>query len=691
MGAFLSSINAGRAPPSQIIDVMSIYHPFPLRLDSLNKGAPVQYDACLQLGEFPSDKYKGNSAVVLFPLKVKRNPGAKGKFMDGIASKIQTILGQQPDPINGYPDVPAHTGADWSIEDILFMQNKAGETVSRAFYAWINPLPFPVGVVVMAEPVYISQTNMDAIKRLPVTPPSDVIHEIGTPILYKPGPIFDEEGNPQPCPLTAAEKSKQAMNSIIQPPLPPKKGGIDLDLFLQIVLGTLASVVVVLGVWMGIKLAMGPGSTVMKSLGDSLGKSLAGGYEAIKKAKLPVMPAIPKIPESIKESARKTRRNIGNRLGLGATGKFGPKRQTDIPLGDVFPDITPSGDVKMTTNPLLNRDKTRKNPKQGTIGAITNLPAANIPEEKLPPHLRRRKQNVALTLRNPKQGTIGAITNLPAANIPEPAPAPAPTPPPSVENIIDDMKPGVTVNPVVSRRRSARNKRRSSVNSIKNLPEITNAKPLENTPAAISNLPTPPVNPALQEIEDLQLSDTRRKEAKSNALRKISANSQARKSKSNAFKDIANRASAVNELDKLDSPAPAPAPAPAKSSRTKTLKNSLSKISAAKQTEKSLGRVRAVRELDSVTGDEFVSDPNPLYNKEKPKSETTPEAPKKEPVNARWTKMLENKKRESEQRKPWNPSTKINSPSRFGKGRKRRNRRKTGHHLRNRKKTGRKI
>jgi hypothetical protein len=367
----------------------------------------------------------------------------------------------------------------------------------------------------------------------------------------------------------------------------------------------------------------------------------------------------------------------------------------------------------MTTNPLLNRDKTRKNPKQGTIGAITNLPAANIPEEKLPPHLRRRKQNVALTLRNPKQGTIGAITNLPAANIPEPAPAPAPTPPPSVENIIDDMKPGVTVNPVVSRRRSAKNKRRSSVNSIKNIPEITNAKPLENTPAAISNLPTPPVsqtvgrvsvaqqlhnalneppkNAALQEIEDLQKSDRRLKDAKSNALRKISANSQARKSQSNSFKDIANRARAVNEIDEWDSPAPAPAPAPAKSSRTKTLKNSLSKISAAKQTEKSLGRVRAVRELDSVTGDEFVSDPNPLYNKEKPKSETTPEAPKKEPVNARWTKMLENKKRESEQRKPWNPTTKINTPSRLGKGRKRRNRRKTGHHLRNRKKTGRKI
>ena len=682
MGAFISSIQVapGRPPPSQIIDVMSIYHPFPLRLDSLNKGGPVQYDACLQLGEFPSDKYKGNSAVVLFPLKVSRNPGAKGKFMDGIASKIQTILGQQPDPINGYPDVPAHTGADWSIEDILFMKDKAGQTVSRAFYAWINKTPFPVGVVVMAEPVYISQTNMDAIKRLPITPPSDVIHEIGTPILYKPGPIFDEEGNPQPCPATKAEIAKKAMASIIQPPLPPKKGGMDLDLFFQIVLGALGTLIVILGVWMGIKLAMGPGSTVMKSLGDSLGRSLAGGYEAIKKAKIPAMPSmppIPKIPQSVKDSVNKTRKNLGNRLGLGATGNFGKKRQpvqTDAP----------SGDIQMNTNPLFDQSKlTRKN-KPGTIGSIANLPATNIPGGPLPPHLRGRKTNVAATLRNPKPGTIGAITNLPAANIPEPspAPAPAPAPGPSLENIVQDMPPGVTVNPAVARRRSARNRRTSSVNSIKNLPELIDTPPPKDTPAEISNLPTPVVNPALQELEDIERGIQRRNKAKSNILKKLSATNQAKK----ALGEVRT----IRELNEMNGDQPAPAPA--KSSRTKTLRNSLSKISAAKQAEKKLGQVRATRELDSAFADEFVSDPNPMYNKEKPKSEATPEEPKKEPVNSRWTKMLENKKRESEQKKPWNPSTKINSPSRFGKGgRKRRNRRKTGHHLRNRKKTGRKI
>ena len=663
MGAFLSSINAGRAPPSQIVDVMSIYHPFPLRLDSLNKGAPVQYDACLQLGEFPSDKYKGNSAVVLFPLKVSRNPGAKGKFMDGIASKIQTILGQQPDPINGYPDVPAHTGADWSIEDILFMQNKAGDTVSRAFYAWINKTPFPVGVVVMAEPVYISQTNMDAIRRLPVTPPSDVIHEIGTPILYKPGPIFDEEGNPQPCPATAAEISKKAMSSIVQPPLPPKKGGMDLDLFFQIVLGTLASVVVILGVWMGIKLAMGPGSTVMKTIGDSLGKTLAGGYDALKKAKLPVMPAIPKIPQSVKDSVNKTRKNLGNRLGLGATGNFGKKRQpvqTDAP----------SGDIQMNTNPLFDQNKlTRKN-KPGTIGSIANLPATNIPGGPLPPHLRGRKTNVAATLRNPKPGTIGAITNLPAANIPEPSAAPAPAPVPSVENIIDDMPTGVTVNPVVARRRSARNTRKSSVNSIKNLPEITDTKPAENTPAAISNLPTPEVNPALAELEKK-----------------------------------GEKVSVAKQLHNALNPASPPA---IPSQRNKTLRNNALKVIAAKQAEKKLGQTRATREIDNWMSDEPASASVPAPVSAAPPAEDTlvPKSEFKTWDRRRQSEYIQKIAKKYNKRlvsgyinamsqtigKTWNPSTKIDSVSRLGKGgRKRRNRRKTGNQLRNRKKTGRKI
>jgi len=640
------SLSAFQQPPSQIVDVMSIYHPFPLRLDSLNKGAPVQYDACLQLGEFPSKRYKGNSAVVLFPLKVKRNPGAKGKFMDDIASKITTILGQQPDPITGYPDVPAHTGADWSIEDILFMQNKAGETVSRAFYAWINKTPFPVGVVVMAEPVYISQSNMDAIKRLPITPPSDVIHEIGTPILYKPGPLFDEEGNPQPCPATKADMAKKAMESIIQPPVPTKKGGIDLDLFFQIVLGTLGTVVVILGVWLGIKLAMGPGKTIMKGLGDSLGRSLAGGYEALKKAKLPPMPPIPKIPESVKDSVNKTRRNLGNRLGLGATGNFGKKRQINL-------DTT--GDLKMTTNPLFNRDLTRRNSKRGSISAIANLPAANIPE-------------------------------------PSPAPATSNTAVPTLENIVDDMPPGVTVNPRV--------RKTGSIASIRGLPEVADAPapkytPAEisntpapkDTPAEISNLPTPQINPALAEIEELQQSDKRLSQAKSNALKKVSV---------------------AKQLHNVLNPVSPPV---VPNQRNKTLRNSALKVIAAKQAEKKLGQVQAKREIDSWIDDSpapaSASVPTAVAASPPSEDELVPKSEFKTWDRRRQSEYIQKLAKKYNKRlvssyinvmtqtigsKPWNPSTKVDSVSRLSKGgRKRRNRRKTGHQLRNRKKTGRKI
>jgi hypothetical protein len=106
MGAFLSSINAGRAPPSQIIDVMSIYHPFPLRLDSLNKGAPVQYDACLQLGEFPSDKYKGNSEIdnTVFSTPSKKDDNSAKDLISTVSNVTSLVEGISK--INGLKELP---------------------------------------------------------------------------------------------------------------------------------------------------------------------------------------------------------------------------------------------------------------------------------------------------------------------------------------------------------------------------------------------------------------------------------------------------------------------------------------------------------------------------------------------------------------------------------------------------------
>jgi hypothetical protein len=620
-GGFVPSSPAPSATAASI-NVMSLYHPFPLRIDTAAE-TNRQYDACLQVGEFSSERVTGSRIVVLVPLKAALLPGESGVFINAVANKLPSILAQQPDKVNGYPDVPAQPGADWMLDKVI--------KPDSGFYTWVNK--DGTQVIVMATAINILISDMFNIKRLPITPPEDVIHEIGN--------VFYKASTPAGgCPPIASVSKKECDNpdALREFEVKAKK---DSETFFKVLFSILGIALLILVVWLGIRFAMGPGKTLMNNIGESLGKSLAGGYDALKKVNLPTVPTVPKLSESV----TKTRRNLGNRLGLGATGNFGKKRQTstDISLGDVFPDINPSGDVKMTTNPLLNRDKTRKN----------------------------------------KPGTIGAITNLPAANIPEPSAAPAPAPVPSVENIIDDMPTGVTVNPVVARRRSARNTRKSSVGSIKNIPQITNTKPAENTPAAISNLPTPEVNPALAEIEDLQKSDTKLKQAKSNAFKKVSV---------------------ANQLHNVLNPV---SPPKIPSQRNKTLRNSALKVIAAKQAEKKLGQVQAKREMDTWFNDEpapaSAAVPAPVSAKE-------PLIPKSEFETwdrSRQSAYVQKLKKDYAQRvvngylvrmktaigtKPWNPSTKVDSPSRLGKGgRKRRNRRKTGNQLRNRKKTGRKI
>jgi hypothetical protein len=643
MGGFVSLPNEQSEPlpsspstSSNSISLMSLYHPFPLRIDTFCE-QNRQYDACLQIGEFTSDLVTGSKIVILVPLKVALFAGESGVFINAVANKLPNILNQQPDKVNGYPDVPAQPGADWSLDKVIKSK--------RGFYTWNTK--DGTQVIVMASPINILISDMANIKRLPLTPPEDVIHEIGQVYYRASVPIncfTGEETGCEPELMDILNSTQECANpdALRQDQIKSKK---DSETFFKVLFSILGIALLILTVWLGIRFAMGPGKTLMNNIGESLGKSLAGGYDALKKVNLPTVPAMPK-------SIKTTRRNLGSRLGLGATGNFGTKRQTptDKSIDDMFPVLEPSEDIKMNTNPLFKskddfakfqeRNRTRKNPKQGTIGAIANLPAVNIPE-----------------------------------------PSAAPAPVPSVEKIIDDMPAGVTVNPVVARRRSARNTRRSSVNSIKSIPQLTNVKPAENTPAAISNLPTPEVNPALAEIEDLQKSDSRLKQAKSNALKKVSV---------------------ANQLHNVLNPV---SPPPIPKQRNKTLRNSALKVIAAKQAEKKLGQVQAKREIDNWMSEEPSSAavPAPVPAKE-------PLIPKSEFETwdrSRQSAYVQKLKKDYAQRvvngyvsrmkttigtKPWNPSTKVDSPSRLGKGgRKRRNRRKTGNQLRNRKKTGRKI
>ena len=377
------------------IAILSVFHPFPLRLDTQGNGTKIQYDACFQVGEFPSEdpssKVRGTKIVVLIPLKADPMPGDGAIFINAVSRHIPTILAAQQDPVNGYPDTPAATGADWNISQVI--------KTDRSYYTWVNR--DGTRVIVMAEPILVSEGDITNILRLPVTPPEDVIHEIGD-VRYKPAPPIDSQGNPVPCksrisvPQLIPGPSAVAMTKMNKPAV----SGTD---WLAIILGILGSLAVLIGVWFGLKAAMGPGGDFLKTIGDMLGKSLAGGYGALKQA----------------------RSGTAGVLGIGPGGPLPARRttlrsptqvtQAPAPTGTpaAMSNISPvnlpepSGDFTMT-NPgysskqdFINRRKTLRAPapKIRTPAQVAQTPAspgtpaatADIPGPSADELLRRQR------------------------------------------------------------------------------------------------------------------------------------------------------------------------------------------------------------------------------------------------------------------------------------------------------------
>jgi len=182
----------------------------------------------------------------------------------------------------------------------------------------------------------------------------------------------------------------------------PAVSGTD---WLAIILGILGSIAVFIGIWFGLKAAMGPGGDFLKTIGDALGKSLAGGYDALKKA----------------------RSGTAGVLGIGPGGPLPARRvtlrsptqvaQAPAPTGTpaAMSNISPvnlpepSGDFTMT-NPeysskqdFINRRKTQRAPGPGlkirTPAQVAQTPAspgtpaatADIPGPSADELLRRQR------------------------------------------------------------------------------------------------------------------------------------------------------------------------------------------------------------------------------------------------------------------------------------------------------------
>jgi hypothetical protein len=370
-----------------------VFHPFPLRLDTAGSGTKIQYDACFQVGEFPSEdpssKLAGTKIVVLVPLKADPNPGDGAVFVNSVSRHIPSILAAQPDRLNGYPDVPAATGADWNISQIV--------KTDRSYYTWVNR--DGTRVIVMAEPILVSEGDIANILRLPVTPPEDVIHEIGD-VRYKPAPPIDSKGNPVPCknrisvPQMVPGPNAAAMAKINKPAV----SGTD---WLAIILGILGSIAVVIGVWFGLKAAMGPGGTLLKTIGDALGKSLAGGYDAIKKA----------------------RSGTAGVLGIGPGGPLPARRSTIRSPTQLAEAPAPTG------TPAQVADAPASNiPEPSSDFSVTN-PGYSSKQAFIDRHKTQRAPRPGLKIRTPVQvadtpapaGTPAAMGNIAPVNLPEPS------------------------------------------------------------------------------------------------------------------------------------------------------------------------------------------------------------------------------------------------------------------------------
>jgi hypothetical protein len=156
-------------------------------------------------------------------------------------------------------------------------------------------------------------------------------------------------------------------------------------------------------------MATGPAGTLLKTVGDSLGKTLAGGYDALKKAKLPVMPAIP-------ESIRTTRRNLGSVLGVGPTGRTPEPRQTtptDTPLEEVFPVLKPSSDIQMT-NPMFKDEQMFKDVQAEKAEKRRKTMRNRIPRSKIRSVVNLPKAPAEIADTPAPAGTPAAIAEAPA-------------------------------------------------------------------------------------------------------------------------------------------------------------------------------------------------------------------------------------------------------------------------------------
>ena len=223
---------AGQPAVDIPIRSMSLYHPCPIRIES------VQPDAVLSLND-PS--FGNPDYVILVPLVAKNMPGPSVGFLQKILSQTTTVA--QSDPSTGQyigRDIP--TGQNWKLNQLfetVVGDNGKDFDVKSGFYVWKGmpgldrvkePIVFDNGYgvrfttgyrfkwvdsgrptpqyILIDTPVICSPADMATLtSTMPVTPASDAIHAV----LYSNNPfqrgIVHKQGPPDNCFSTEAKET----------------------------------------------------------------------------------------------------------------------------------------------------------------------------------------------------------------------------------------------------------------------------------------------------------------------------------------------------------------------------------------------------------------------------------------------------------------------------------------------------
>ena len=263
---------------------MTLYHPFPLRIEN------VQYDAVLSLND-PS--IIGVDTVVLIPITSSGASSPSSQFLDRIGPHIPRVLAVNP-KTNAYETATAATGSDWLLTNVLPLN---GRRIQSGYYQWFagrgyesyrdtsNPFVHHVrwrakepriNYIAIATPITVSPSVLGTLLSLPRTDALSAIAPVSPIVTYTPcadtpaptPPVRETfKGDPQCDPFQYTDTSGERKKLVLA------------------ILGTIASIaVIMIGVYIGLLAAGGKLSFDTKELGDTAGEFIYRQVTAAKAA-----------------------------------------------------------------------------------------------------------------------------------------------------------------------------------------------------------------------------------------------------------------------------------------------------------------------------------------------------------------------------------------------------------------------